>query len=374
MASGIFTIREGGVLKESVERTFLDEDSFQELLETYPSLLAGDQVDPERPRRWLLVKREMGVPDEVEASNRWSADHLFLDQDAIPTIVEVKRSTDTRIRREVVGQMLDYAANSVVYWNVASLRDAYEKRCAKEGKSSDQEFANFLGQEADAEAYWEQVKTNLQAGKVRLLFVADSIPPELRRIVAFLNEQMDPAEVLALELKQYEGDGLRTLIPRVYGQVEGSRREQTRAAGKRWDEGLFLDDLERKAPGGSAVARQIIDWSKAHGLRLWWGKGNIDGSCFPMFDHKGETHWYAALWSNGQVQMQFQMISRRAPFSPLEARKELQQRLNQISGVSIADDRLERFPAFPISTLVPPQAMAQFLKTFEWYLQQVRGS
>jgi len=38
-----------------------------------------------------------------------------LDQDAIPTIVEVKRSTDTRIRREVVGQMLGYAANAVVY-------------------------------------------------------------------------------------------------------------------------------------------------------------------------------------------------------------------------------------------------------------------
>jgi len=28
-------------------------------------------------------------------------------------VVEVKRGTDTRIRREVVGQMLDYAANAV---------------------------------------------------------------------------------------------------------------------------------------------------------------------------------------------------------------------------------------------------------------------
>jgi hypothetical protein len=36
-----------------------------------------------------------------------------LDQDAILTIVEVKRSTDTHVRREVVGQMLDYAANAV---------------------------------------------------------------------------------------------------------------------------------------------------------------------------------------------------------------------------------------------------------------------
>jgi hypothetical protein len=33
------------------------------------------------------------------------------DQNAVPTLVEVKRSSDTRIRREVVGQMLDYAAN-----------------------------------------------------------------------------------------------------------------------------------------------------------------------------------------------------------------------------------------------------------------------
>ena len=33
-----------------------------------------------------------------------------LDQDAIPTLVKVERSSDTRVRCEVVGQMLDYAA------------------------------------------------------------------------------------------------------------------------------------------------------------------------------------------------------------------------------------------------------------------------
>jgi hypothetical protein len=58
------------------------------------------------------------------------------------------------------------------------------------------------------ETFWAMVKTNLQAGRVRLIFVADVIPPELRRIVEFLNAQMDPAEVLALEIKQYVGEGL----------------------------------------------------------------------------------------------------------------------------------------------------------------------
>ena len=40
-----------------------------------------------------------------------------------------------------------------------------------------------------------------------MIFLADTIPPELKRIVEFLNEQMDPAEAFAVEVKQYVGDG-----------------------------------------------------------------------------------------------------------------------------------------------------------------------
>ncbi len=143
---------------------------------------------------------------------------MFLDQDAIPTIVEVKRSTDTRIRREVVGQMLDYAANAVVYWPVETLRDRF-----KEGhEATEQDLMNLLyGLDADPEEFWQKVKTNLQADRVRLIFVADEIPAELRRVVEFLNQQMDPAEVLAVEIKQYVGQDsdFETLVPRVIGQT-----------------------------------------------------------------------------------------------------------------------------------------------------------
>src|SRR4051812_33234305 len=96
--------------------------------------MAGDQFDPASPRRWLLVTREMSIPSEEGGFSRWSLDHLFLDQDAIPTLVEVKRSTDTRIRREVVGQMLDYAANAVVYWPIETIRARFEVRCTARGQ------------------------------------------------------------------------------------------------------------------------------------------------------------------------------------------------------------------------------------------------
>lgn len=50
-----------------------------------------------------------------------------------------------------------------------------------------------------------QGQTNLQAAKVRMLFVADKIPVELRSIVEFLNKQMDPAEVLAVVINTVQG-------------------------------------------------------------------------------------------------------------------------------------------------------------------------
>ena len=115
------------------EAPYDSESLLQKLLADHPDLLAGDQINAEEPRRWLLVTREMAVPGEQDGAGRWSLDHLFLDQDAIPTLVEVKRSSDTRIRREVIGQMLDYAANAVAYWPVEEIKAKFESRCKDDG-------------------------------------------------------------------------------------------------------------------------------------------------------------------------------------------------------------------------------------------------
>src|SRR5215212_11724271 len=166
MPGGVYLIQEGGELVEMTEQAYDSEDLLQGLLAKYSNLLAGDQIEAGEPRRWLLISREVSLSSEQDSGGRWSVDHLFMDQDAIPTIVEVKRSTDTRIRREVVGQMLDYAANAVVYWPVESLRARFEDACASEGLEADEVLEGFLGFEADGEEFWQGAKTNLQAGRV----------------------------------------------------------------------------------------------------------------------------------------------------------------------------------------------------------------
>ncbi|MDY7023507.1 MAG: hypothetical protein SWJ54_19490, partial [Cyanobacteriota bacterium] len=115
MGGGIYLIQDDDRLVEMMEQAYDSEDQLQELLETYPNLLAGDEIDRATPRRWLLISRDVTIPAEEEASGRWSLDHLFLDQNATPTLVEIKRSHNAETRQKMLGQMLDYAANVGVY-------------------------------------------------------------------------------------------------------------------------------------------------------------------------------------------------------------------------------------------------------------------
>lgn len=168
MVGHIYVLQDNGQLIAMNEQAYPSEALLQTLLEQYPHLLAGDQINSHEPRKWLLVSREMPIPSSEDGIKHWFVDHLFLDQDAIPTLVEVKRSSDNRIRREVVGQMLDYAANGVVYWPAEQIRNCFETNCETQGLNPDQMLVELLGDDADPEKFWQLVKTNLKAGKIRL--------------------------------------------------------------------------------------------------------------------------------------------------------------------------------------------------------------
>jgi len=118
--------------------------------------------------------------------------------------------------------MLEYAANGSVYWQVGQLREAFEAICARCGRNPEEELRRVLGEQADdLDGYWRSVEKNLKDGRVRLLFVTDEAPAELRRLVEFMNEKMQPdVEVLIIEVKQFIGEGHKALVPRLIGRVE----------------------------------------------------------------------------------------------------------------------------------------------------------
>jgi len=375
MPGRIYLLDNDGKTLRSLEKQPYDsEDLLQELLGEHPDLLAGDQIDEATPRRWLLVDREVGVPIKEDAAGGMLLDHLFLDQDGVPTLVEVKRSSDTRIRREVVGQMLDYAAHAVAYWSVEMIRSRFETRCEDGGDDPDQLVAQLispdLDEDVDVEAFWGQVKTSLQAGRIRLIFVADEIPPELRRVVEFLNRFMDPVEVLAVEVAQYVGEGLKTLVPRVIGQTAKASRPR-----RQWDEPSFFRELEAQHGADvTGVARRLLEWAVANVTRVWWGKGKRSGSFVPILNYNGQDHQLMAVWTNGGVEIYFQWYQYKPPFDSEERRQELLSRLNAIEGVALPDDCITRRPGIPLAVLADETRLEQFLELFDWVVQEIQAT
>lgn len=376
MSGTIFLIQHDGQLMELQETEYDSEDLLQSLLAKYPNLLPGDQINSEAPRRWLLIAREASIPAAENGAGRWSVDHLFLDQDAIPTLVEVKRSTDTRLRREVVGQMLDYASHAVVYWSLERIVAQFEANCQAQGLDPDQVIMDLLGTESDPQEYWQQVKTNLQAGRVRLLFVADQIPPELQRIVEFLNAQMDPAEVLALEIKQFVGQGIKTLVPKIIGLTAAAQEKKSGVSsqGRQWDEASFFQELQLRRPIEEVnSARRILAWAQAQGLRIWWGQGKVYGSFFPMFDFQSETYPLISVWTYGTIEVQFKELKKRPPFDNEAKRVELLHRLSELPDISLPTDAISRRPSIRLASLTDPLILTRFLEIFAWVMEVIRG-
>lgn len=303
-------------LVELSRSLFKSEDVLQRALAENPRLLAGDDMTPDVPRNWALIARETSVPDKEGGNERWSADHLFVDQDAIPTVVEVKRSEDSRIRRRVVGQVLDYASHARKYWEAGGLQERFEQT---HGENVDRVYEGLdvayldEGGGRSVGEFWQDVESNLRSGHLRLLFVADKVPRELREVVEYLNEQMRDTEVFAIEVARYEGDGQSAYSPSLYGKTAGgdkgtgSPRSYSTPPSYEGDD--FLGDVEAKEDAGDITTeeaeamREIYRFVREEADSFeFGGSSNVTvkakwdvtaGSVFSLSSAGGMTVWMA---------------------------------------------------------------------------------
>jgi len=353
------------------EQTYESEKLLQNWLVKYPELLVGNQIDAAEPRRFLLVEQECGIPSKEGAADRWKIDHLYLDQQSVPTLIEVKRSTDTRVRREVVGQMLDYAANATQYWPASRMRERFESRCAVNGLDPEEALSDFLSGFTEPEDFWTRADKNLRERRLRLIFIADKIPTELQSIVEFLNEQMDQTEVLAIEIKQFFSEqGVRCLAPRVIGQTSKAQEVKGTRSRTIVKEDDFFSQLRERSSEAADVAARILAWASQKSLSVNWR-----GSSFvPILDYGGSfTHNPITVVGGSKVPrvgIKFGRMRNRQKLS-LKQRMELLRRLNEIPGVNLPDDSVERFPSIPLSVLAERDNVDRFLNAIDWVNEQV---
>ena len=331
-----------------------EDIELQLLLEKNPDLIPGDQINPQEPRRWLPVKREMPVPDPSTGEDRWSIDFFFVDQDATPTFIECKRFNDTRARREVVGQMFEYAANGHHYWTREELREYAEKTAESNGLDLQDALASIGPEEADVDTFFGHVQNNLREGQIRIVFFLEEAPMELRSVVDFLNKQMERSEVLLVEARQFSREGVKVVVPTLFGYTEQARAVKRRVTvttpgeRRKWDESSFFEDAEGRLDGRQLAAlRKLYDFGSSSAKQINWGTGKITGSFTPKWPQLNGESVFSAF-SDGGMWISFGGAENYRQF-----RKSLKQALDQIQGFSIPEDYEGKWPTVKIEAWGP---------------------
>lgn len=342
----IYTVDGAGVLTAMRPSEPKSEGYMQALVAAHPELIS------DQDGALLLIRREQPISDREEGSGRWSLDHLFVTRSGVPVLVELKRAVDTRLRREVIGQMLDYAANGVAYWHGGRISESFAATMAEHGRDPEIELSTFLGGASDAQQFWEQVDANFVAGRIKMVFVADTIPRELARIVEFLNEQMK-ADVRAVELSWFESEGgVTALTPRVIGETE---RAQTEKAAR-----TALPPITRDAWIEKHLAKfgpATVNAAEAYIQLVAEAGGHADvttaqGSIIAVMEAGSDTIYPLALsrYGKGSVQLCLNYLVNREAFADLQVRQALYERLVEVAG-PLSTKTLNGFPAFPATRL-----------------------
>ncbi|MCM2502396.1 hypothetical protein NDN16_01770 [Aureimonas altamirensis] len=326
----------------------------QELVARYPELIMDGDGD------LLLIRREQIIADGADAGGRWSLDHLFVTREGIPVLVELKRAVDTRLRREVVGQMLDYAANATAYWQAGRIAESFANTVSEAGGNPDGALLAFIG-DRDPEVFWNQVDANFKAGNIKLVFVADRIPRELARIVEFLNEQMR-ADVRAIELRWFAGeDGTVTLGPRVFGETE---RAVANKRSSKALETLTLDEWIQRhvSPMGEttmAGARVFIRYVEEAGGEVL--VSDQQGSIIARVrGDDGRAVYLMHLWpGKGGISLSLRWLHKRPALSKEADRQRMLDGLKDAVG-TLTTENLKGFPSFQSSVLADPYIQDRF--------------
>ena len=341
------------------------EDQMQALVASHPELIAdGDG-------QLLLIKREKPVADSFDNSGRWALDHLFVTRGAIPVLVELKRASNSKLRREVVGQMMDYAANAVAYWRAGHILETFISTCKSDNQDPDEVLAAFID-DKEPESFWAEVDANIEGGRLKLVFVADVIPPELAQIVEFLNSQMK-ADVRAIELNWFAGNnGTTTLVPRVIGETQiAAARKRTHPAPdavtrEEWI-GKFIQ------PKGSDAVRGAFAYIEAMetiGCRT--EVATLQGSIVTESDgDNGKPFYPFHLWQNGSISLSYKWLWKRRGLADESTRMNFILRFSEIFG-PLSTQNVRGFPAFKASLLVNPEKQAAFISLGREFVEAAR--
>ena len=190
----------------------MTEAEIQAIVHEYPSCLPIAEIDP------LFINpvpicRELSTP-------AGSIDNFMVTATGLPVLVECKLWRNPEGRREVVGQILDYA-KELARWSSSDLQREAGRRLGRQGNVI-LELVRDAGHDVDEMGFNDALTANLRRGRFLLVIVGDGIRVGVENIADYLQIHSGLHFTFGLvELPIYElGSGDRLIVPRVLAHTK----------------------------------------------------------------------------------------------------------------------------------------------------------
>jgi hypothetical protein len=166
------------LLRADAHGTARSENALRDLLFAWPEMLPVHEIDPGLGRI-VAVARELVIPDVGRI------DALLVDERGKLIVIEAKLWRNPQARREVVGQILDYA-RELSRFSYEDLQRQVSIATKRTGNVL-YELVKEAGAEIDEARFVDRVSRDLKAGRFLLLIVGDGITEGTQRIGEFLS-------------------------------------------------------------------------------------------------------------------------------------------------------------------------------------------
>lgn len=225
------------------------EKTLRDLLYDNPDAVPVHEFDPGYGRL-VTVAKELNIPGVG------FIDVLLMDERGRLIVVECKLWRNPQARREVVGQILDYARELARY-SYEDLQRQVSIATKRQGNVL-YALATSVGCALDEGAFVDRVSRDLASGRFLLLVVGDGITEGTRRIGEYLRDQPGLAFDFGLiEIAEYrvpDGAGGEHVVlqPRVLAQTAIIERHVIRSEVA----GIVIDAISEPAPVRSPASRR----------------------------------------------------------------------------------------------------------------------
>lgn len=288
------------------------------------------------------------------------------------TIMECKLAKNHQIKREVVGQVLDYAA-SLWETDVLTLSEAFRARAGSDPFDAIRQQFGVDADSFDEEACRSEVARRLREGDFRLLVAVDRIDPELRRIIQYVNSRGGSGpglRLVAVEFPRYQQGMIQVLVPEAYGDELAHPKPPTSRGGRRWALEDYFAALAPDSPL-APIVRRLLDWAAERRLTIRMGHGQTPSPSWRL-EALGADYTLFAVGVDGRLWLGLGPLRGRPVTSEEPVMRTLIEGLNTISGIKVAYDASG--PAVPLLPLAQEEAMAAFTAAWDRVIDAVRAA